>query len=190
MGKRKTPATEQTEPVLTDRRLLFVAEYIRLRGNGKQAAIKAGYSEKNAEAQASRLLAEPAVREAVDAALARAADQAEVDAAEVLRELKKIGFADPAQIIGADGKVLPLNKMPEDIRRCIASIDLQPVFRWDDKLEKEEHVGDELKIKFWPKVTALELLGKNRKLFTEVVDSNVTGSVTVVDPYAEPKGGK
>lgn len=47
---------------LTPRQKRFVEEYLR-NGNGTAAAIAAGYSEKTAAGQASRLLKEPAVQE-------------------------------------------------------------------------------------------------------------------------------
>lgn len=50
--------------VLTDQRMLFVDEYIKLRcKNARQAAINAGYSEKSAQSQASQILKDANVAE-------------------------------------------------------------------------------------------------------------------------------
>ena len=50
--------------VLTEQRMLFVDEYIKLRcKNARQAAINAGYSPKSAQAQSSQILKIPEVRE-------------------------------------------------------------------------------------------------------------------------------
>ena len=46
---------------MNPRQKRFVEEYLRL-GNGKEAAVAAGYSPKGAEQQASRLLAMPEVQ--------------------------------------------------------------------------------------------------------------------------------
>lgn len=49
---------------LTDQRMLFVEEYIRLHcKNARQAAINAGYSEKSAQSQSSQILNDPKVLE-------------------------------------------------------------------------------------------------------------------------------
>lgn len=52
---------KEKEHALTPRQLIFVQEYIKSR-NGTQAAIKAGYSPKSAEVQASRLLKNDKIR--------------------------------------------------------------------------------------------------------------------------------
>lgn len=50
--------------MLTDQRMLFVDEYIKLRcKNAKQAAINAGYSPKSAQSQASQILKDANVAE-------------------------------------------------------------------------------------------------------------------------------
>lgn len=51
---------------LTIQQKAFVGEYVRNGGNGTQAAIVAGYSERTADVQASRLLTKPKIREAVN----------------------------------------------------------------------------------------------------------------------------
>jgi len=47
---------------LNYRKVIFVEHYIRNGGNGRQAAIEAGYAEKSADAQASVMLVNPKVR--------------------------------------------------------------------------------------------------------------------------------
>jgi phage terminase small subunit len=50
---------------LSPKQLIFVQEYIRS-GNGKQAAIAAGYSSNSAESQASRMLRNAKVKQYLD----------------------------------------------------------------------------------------------------------------------------
>ena len=73
---------------LTPKQAAFVREYA-VDKNGKQAAIRAGYSPKTAEAQASRLLSYAKVRAAVDAALKEVAEKTETEAEWVRRRLKE-----------------------------------------------------------------------------------------------------
>lgn len=72
---------------LTPKQAMFVREYL-VDLNGTQAAIRAGYSEKTANEQASRLLANVSVREAVaEGSKARAA-KVDISAEYVLQTIK------------------------------------------------------------------------------------------------------
>jgi len=73
---------------LTPKQAAFVREYV-VDKNGKQAAIRAGYSPKTAEVQASRLLSYAKVRAAVDAALKEVAEKTETEAEWIRRRLKE-----------------------------------------------------------------------------------------------------
>lgn len=50
---------------LNPKQLIFIQEYLKS-GNGKQAAIAAGYSENSAESQASRMLRNDKVKQYLD----------------------------------------------------------------------------------------------------------------------------
>ena len=70
----------------------FVAEYL-VNGNGTRAAITAGYSRRTAESQASSLLRNPKVSQAVEAGRQRLKQSASVTLDDLVNELKKIAFA-------------------------------------------------------------------------------------------------
>lgn len=78
---------------MTDKQKAFVAEYL-IDLNATQAAIRAGYSEKTAYAQASRLLTNVEVQEAVAQSKAERSKRTEITQDRVLQELARIGFAD------------------------------------------------------------------------------------------------
>lgn len=138
----------------------FVSEFLKDR-NGTQAAIRAGYSSKGASVQATRLLANVNIRAEIAKATDRAANKAQVTLEEVIGELKLLGFSDPALLVDENGYQLPLHKMPPEMRRCISSIELG---------------GDGgTRIKFWPKNSALELLGKHLGLKDKVEISGPEG---------------
>lgn len=71
------------------RAVAFVREYL-IDLNGKQAAIRAGYSAATAEQQASRLLRSVKVKAMVDEAMAERAARTEITADWVLGNLKSI----------------------------------------------------------------------------------------------------
>lgn len=83
---------------LTPRQERFVQEYL-IDLNGKQAAIRAGYSPKRAEVTASELLAERKVSEAVAAAQQKRAERLEINADAVVNELRTIAAADPRELV-------------------------------------------------------------------------------------------
>lgn len=74
---------------LTAKQATFVREYL-VDLNATQAAIRAGYSEKTACEQASRLLANVKVSEAVQDAMNERAKRVEIDADYVLSGIKEI----------------------------------------------------------------------------------------------------
>lgn len=67
----------------------FVAEYV-IDLNGKQAAIRAGYSPRTAESQASRLLSNAKVKSAVAAAKRKIAAKLDLTAKKVLADIDRI----------------------------------------------------------------------------------------------------
>lgn len=74
---------------MTAKQERFVSEYL-IDLNATQAAIRAGYSEKTAQEQSSRLLSNVMVAKAVSEAQGRIAEQAEWSAVERLRMLAEI----------------------------------------------------------------------------------------------------
>ena len=74
---------------LTPKQAAFVAEYL-VDANGTQAAIRAGYSPKTANEQASRLLANVKVDAAVRAAQAQRAEKTNRTALDVLMDIQAV----------------------------------------------------------------------------------------------------
>ncbi|UCA47030.1 terminase small subunit [Pseudochrobactrum sp. XF203] len=96
---------------LTAKQERFVSEYL-IDLNATQAAIRAGYSEKTAQEQSSRLLSNVMVQQAVSDAQSRVAEKAEWSAADRLRMLADIADAnikdDPRVAVSA---IAEANKM-------------------------------------------------------------------------------
>ena len=78
---------------LTARQERFVAEYL-IDLNATQAAKRAGYSEKTANEQGSRLLANVKVAAAIAEAQAKRSKRTEITQDRVIAELAKLGFYD------------------------------------------------------------------------------------------------
>ena len=74
---------------LTDKQQRFVAEYL-IDLNATQAAIRAGYSAKNADKIGSQLLGKTRVAEAIQAEKTARSERTEIDQDYVLKKLKEI----------------------------------------------------------------------------------------------------
>lgn len=108
---------------MTPKQAAFVSEYLK-DCNATQAAIRAGYSAKTADAIGKENLRKPPIRAAVDAALAKVADRAEVSAERVIRERARLAFFDPRKLLDADGNPIPLQDLDDDTAAAIAGLDV------------------------------------------------------------------
>ena len=139
---------------LSPKQEAFVAEYIKDL-NATQAAIRAGYSPKGADATAARLLVNVRVAEAVAKAKQDRAERAQVDAQYVLNRLVEIDQLDVADLLNEDGSVKAVKDWPLAWRRSISGLDVLEVGGKDDlqALVKKLRLPDKLR--------NLELLGKH-----------------------------
>ncbi|HEY5208927.1 MAG TPA: terminase small subunit [Stellaceae bacterium] len=92
---------------LTPKRRAFVGEYL-IDFNGTQAAIRAGYKKKSAHSLGSRLLRVPAVKAALDAAIAAQAARTTVTADRVIEEYARLAFADMRRFAAWNGDSMAL----------------------------------------------------------------------------------
>lgn len=162
---------------LKGRRELFAREYLKDL-HGKNAALRAGYSPTSAQTEASQLLAIPDVQERV-AELARARNEKlEVEARDVVLELVRMLTSDPALVCNEDGTVKNVHEIPIDVRRAIASFDVEEL--WAGRGEDRVQVGVLKKVKFWNKDRAAELLGKHLRLFVDRIEAKHEGTLNVL----------
>ncbi len=134
-----------------ERQIKFVEEYIKSL-NATDAAIKAGYSEKTARSQGSRLLTNVDIQKAIQQAKAEREERTKIDADYVLRRLVEIDQMDVLDIMDDQMKILPLRDWPKVWRQYISNI---------ENLELTDADGEFKKIKWPDKVKNLELLGKH-----------------------------
>lgn len=176
---------------LTPKQQAFVREYL-VDLNASAAARRAGYSERTAGSIGDENLKKPEIRRAIDAALKRRAERVEVSQDHVLRSLLEIANVDVAEAFDESGQLKPIHEIPPAVRRAISGIEVDELF--EGRGEERTRVGVTRKVKFWPKVQSLELLGKHLKLFVDRQQlENPDGSpladalrveVVLVDPKA------
>ena len=130
--------------------------------NQTQAAIRAGYSPKSANQQATALFANPSIRARVDELLAQRSARTGVNADRVIRELARIAFASAPDFIDTSDATLRADASPDD-RAAIASVRVKTIPTQDGE-------GVEREIRLNDKVKALELLCKHLGIITNKHD--------------------
>lgn len=179
MAKDEKSAQKEVPPEasgeLSPKKRAFVAEYIKNGMNGAKAAAAAGYSKKSAKELACRLLKEPAVKAAVEAAVRAIEEEGIATRTQVLRELTMIGLFDIRKAYRDDGTLLTPKEFPDEVAHVVAGIESEEIF--DGRGGEREYVGDLKKLKVCDKLGALELLGKHHKLFTDKVEIDASSGL-------------
>lgn len=148
---------------LTLRQWKFALEYVE-DGNGKQAAIRAGYSPKGAEVQGSVLLRNLKVKESIEQRKKELLAAAQVTPARIIEEWKKIAFTNLPDFIDyrKTGKytyiisIEDFKALTADQRACLSGI---------------EETKDGVKIKLHDKTKALDALSRINAMFTDKVET-------------------
>ncbi|EJD6367722.1 terminase small subunit [Providencia rettgeri] len=159
---------------LTDKQEMFCREYL-VDLNATQAAIRAGYSGKTANAQAGRLLVNVSVQERIQELKSERGERLEVDADYVLKRLVEIDQMDVLDILHDDGGIKPIHEWPKVWRTSLSGMDLAEMF--ESKDGERDLVGIMKKIKWPDKVKNLEMIGRHRSVgaFVELSKTELTG---------------
>lgn len=166
--------SEEWEGNLTPKQRMFVREYI-VDLNATQAAIRAGYSERTANEQASRLLANVNVGAAVTAAMNARSRRTQITADRVLKELAKIGFADIRKAVSWDrSAATEAEGEGSSAKTTVANVQLVASADIDDDTaaaiaEISQNANGGLRLKLHDKRAALVDIGKHLGMFTERV---------------------
>jgi len=146
-----------TEDQLSKKQLIFCKEYL-ISMNATESAIKAGFSEKTASSQGSRLLKNVKVKAYIDEQLRQRAEKLDITPNRILEELGHIAFFNISNIY--DGMTLKeISDLPKDVTRAIQSV----------KTRVEKTDGDTfaevMEVKSNDKLRAIELLMKHMGMF-------------------------
>ncbi|MGR6115037.1 terminase small subunit [Aeribacillus composti] len=164
---------------LTAKQKRFIEEYL-IDLNATQAAIRAGYSPNTAGAIGHENLNKPEIRARIDQALAERSKRTGINADRVIRELARIAFVNPGNLINFDEATVRENASEDDLA-AISSVKVKII---------PGEAGDivEREVRMYDKNRALELLGKHLGIFTDKIELN--GSVGVVQIIDDiPKSG-
>lgn len=163
---------------MTDKQTRFVAEYL-IDLNATQAAIRAGYSPKTADREGHRLLRNAEIAQAVQKGKARQLETAELTAARVLEEYRRLAFVDARSFFFPDGNIKPMSELTPAEGAALAGFEV---------IIKNAKAGDGEtdtvhKIRLWDKTRALESLAKHFGLLTEKVEHS--GGIKILHELPE-----
>jgi phage terminase small subunit len=175
-NQENTPKKDQIPEeiiVLSPKRERFCQEYI-IDLNGKQAAIRSGYSEKSAEVTASRLLSDVKVKARIAQLMAERAKRCEVKQDDVIAELKRLGFSDMRNLAEWNSVLVKLKDSSE-----ISDSDAACVESVSQTVSKD---GGSLSIKLHSKTKALELLTRHLGMLHDKIDHTTKGKELAQPP--------
>lgn len=135
---------------LTPKQQRFVDEYL-IDLNATQACIRAGYSEKLAHTNASKLLQNTTIKNAIQQAMSERQQRTQINADYVLNRLVQIDQLDIADILDNTGNFKPISEWSKEWRLNLSSFEIS----------ETADGGFVKKIKFPDKVKNLELLGRH-----------------------------
>ena len=185
---------ENERPTLTQKQEWFCREYI-IDLNATQAAKRAGYSEASAGSIGGEILQKPEIQNRINELQAERSKRVNITADEILRDLMGLKNSNVTRLFDENGSMLPMSEWPEELARCVASVEVEELF--EGKGEDRKQVGFTRKVKFWDKTKALEMIARHLKMFTDRIEfpdkdgnpQSITqpAAVTITDPVLAAK---
>ena len=155
---------------MTPKQERFVQEYL-IDLNATQAAIRSGYSQKTANEQGARLLANVSVRSAIAIAQKERAGRAELNADRVLLELRRLALFDIRRIFNPDGTLKRVVDLDDDTAAAILSVEVV-------EIGEDGQLAISKKFKASDKKGALELAMRHLGMLKDQID--LSGMMVVV----------
>ena len=165
---------------LTPKQMRFVDEWL-IDFNGKQAAIRAGYSAKTAEATAARLLRNVKVQAEISRRHKDLQRRTEVTQERVVTELARVAFADATDYAQVETRMIEKDDGTEVSYQTVTlknTAELSPEQRAAISGIKQGANG--IEVKLCDKIKALELLGRHIGMFNDKIEVKAT----VDNPFA------
>jgi len=148
---------------LTKKQQLFANEYL-IDLNATQAAIRAGYSEKTAQEQSSRLLSKVIVQEFISVQMKKREKRTEITQDRVLNEIAKLAFSNIQDIYDENGELINIPDMQRDVSAAIQEIVQDSIKSGDGEFIIKR------KYKLSDKRASLEMLCRHLGMFKDKLD--------------------
>lgn len=176
------PKPQSTKP-LTEQMVRYCEEYVKNPDDQTACAITAGYSAATAVNAASRLMADPRVKERIAHLRQARSRRTKIDADYVLKRLVEIDQMDVLDILTDEGGLKPVSQWPKVWRTSLSAMDINRIRMAGG--DGEEDIESTMQKVKWPdKVKNLELIGKHVGVsaFKEVQELNI--NVSLADKLA------
>lgn len=161
---------------LTPKQERFVLEYL-IDLNATQAAIRSGYSKKDADVQGPRLLGNVRIAAEIEKRKAKIAAKLECTADDIAREMHKLGFANMADYMKADDGGDPYLDFSALTREQAAALQEVTVERYAEGGGEDAREVKRVKFKLADKRASLVDLGKLLGFFKDRHEHAISGSV-------------
>lgn len=161
---------------MTKKQKLFVEEYL-IDLNATQAAIRAGYSAKTAQEQASRLLSNVMVQGSIAKAMAERSKRTGINQDRILQEIAKLALVNIDDVVDLKTGKIKKTATKEDLA-CIQSIKIKPT-----------EFGTEREIKFYDKKGSLEMAGKHLGMFKDKLELETDMDLNITIDYGKDDTG-
>lgn len=161
---------------LTKKQQRFVEEYL-IDLNATQAAIRAGYSTLTAEQIGHQLLQKTSVSNEIAKAMAERSRRTGINQDRVVRELARIAFVNPNNIINSLDASIKEGATEDDLA-CIQSVKVKKSTKGKQEIvEREVRLNDKMK--------ALELLGKHLGMFVDKMELDTDVELNINIDYGD-----
>lgn len=171
---------------MTEKQRRFCEEYL-VDLNGRQAAIRAGYSPGAADSMAHEFLHDPkhsGIQERIARAEAERSRRTGITADRVLLELARVGFSQPEMLIDFETAQVRDDASEDDLR-CIAGCKVKYIPRKEYDAEADDWVtvtAVEREVKLYDKLKALDMLAKHLGMYDQQKQSDEKSTGVVLLP--------
>lgn len=178
---------------LTLKQQRFSEEYL-IDLNATQAAIRAGYAKRTASQQGARLLTNVKVQAYIGERRKGLSEKAEIDAADVLRQVARMALFDPRKVFDDQGNPLPVHELPDDVAFAVQGLKVRKEYN-----DEDDGPATILEYRMADRNSAADKLMKHLGLYEQdnaqktdpVADllSQLAGSAGILDQARKRSGG-
>jgi len=164
---------------ITDKQKTFCKEFM-IDLNGTQAAIRTGYSEKTANEQASRLLANVNIQGYLQKLKDKRSNKLEITAEGILKELYNWAYGDFTELM--ELSMQEIKELPVEIRRLITG--------FERVITSGDNPSEKLKVTFVDKKAAMDMINKHISFYAPEKKEVKMESEIPLFPDIKPRDNK
>jgi len=186
-GRRsKKRVAAPAKPDSEERYELFCLEYTKHFNGTKAYRAVYGENVKGADVGACRLLSYARNQDRIKQIVEERYKRVLLEGDEILARIQQLGLSDIRRLIDPKTQTfLPTTEWPDEIAMVVSSFKVKELFTNKGKL-----IGYIKEVKLWDKVGSLQMLGRNKKLFTDVVEAKNTVTVSATDEQVDAASEK